>query len=84
MPKISANSSYQLSHLEMARKIYKDKPDSIVNALRSAVNNGKQLTFEVIQWITNKKDLLLKTLVDANNISWLRTMLLSWQKIQSS
>jgi HKD family nuclease len=84
MSKFPASTNYELSHLQMVRKMCKDKPDPIVNALRSAINNGKQLTFEVIQWITNKKDLLLKTLVDTNNISWLQTMLLSWKKIQSS
>jgi flagellar biosynthesis/type III secretory pathway chaperone len=83
MPKVSPITTYGLSDLEMTRKILRNKPDSIVNALRSAVNNGKQLSFEVIQWITSKKDSLMKQLLDVNNIKWLQDMLLSWQK-QSS
>jgi fatty acid-binding protein DegV len=58
----------------------KKNPDAVVNALRSAVANGKKVADEVINWLKQMKDHLLRCLIVDDNINWLNKMFKQWDK----
>jgi uncharacterized lipoprotein YddW (UPF0748 family) len=75
------SNAYTLSHLMATWNGCKKNPDAVVNALRSAISNGKKVTIEVIAWFKEMKNQLLSCLIVDGNINWLNQMFKQWDKI---
>ena len=74
---------YHLSHVRETWEGCKNKADAVVSALRSAFNNSRQPTNEVIVWFKAQKKYLLENVLIPANLEWLKQMFAKWEKLPS-